>query len=118
MLHESISRSRELRKNLTESEQRLRYFLRKKRFLGLRFNRQVPIGDYIVDFLCKNKKLIIEIDGEQHTSQEATTYDLNRTIFLNQKGYTVLRYWNFEVFEDIEVVLEDILSFVDKDLIL
>ena len=64
-----------------------------------------PIGDYIVDFICKETKLIIEIDGGQHNEPENIEYDKIRTEFLNSLGYRVLRFWNNEIYENIDGVL-------------
>jgi very-short-patch-repair endonuclease len=106
-MSESTVRARKLRKNSTDAEQRMWCFLRKKRFLGLKFRRQTPIGNYIVDFLCCQKKIIIEIDGGQYNDISELAYDQKRTYYLRQKGYTVLRYWNNEVVENIDAVLDD-----------
>jgi very-short-patch-repair endonuclease len=96
--------ARKLRKNLTEEEKKLWYHLR-LRNLGVKFRRQVPIGKYIVDFACLNRKLIIEIDGGQHLENKK---DSIRDDWLESKGFKVLRFWNNEVFENIESVLEKI----------
>ena len=74
--------------------------------MGLKFKRQCPIGRYIVDFVCKEHDLIIEIDGGHHQEQQAS--DLSRTEWLNSNGYSVVRYWNNDVLEDIDSVLESI----------
>jgi very-short-patch-repair endonuclease len=66
----------------------------------------VPIGSYVVDFLCKEKKLIVELDGSQHNLQKG--YDQRRTEFLTSQGYRVVRYWNNQVQQDGEAVLDDI----------
>ena len=101
-------RTRALRKNSTDAENHLWYFLRSRHLQGFKFRRQYAIGCYIVDFICIKKKLIIEIDGGQHT--QALEYDANRTAFLEAKGYTVLRFWNNNVFSDIDGVLTVILD--------
>jgi len=74
--------------------------------LGWKFRRQAVIGPYIVDFVCLKAGLIIEADGGQHVGQAA--YDANRTTALEGKGYRVLRFWNHEIFTDLEAVLERI----------
>ena len=71
---------------------------------GAKFRRQVPIGPFIADFLCKELSIIVEADGGQHSDQEA--YDARRTAWLESQGYRVLRFWNNEVLENIEGVLE------------
>ena len=97
--------ARNLRKNSTDSERQLWYYLRAKR-LGYKFKRQVPIDYFIVDFVCFEKHLIIELDGGQH--QEMRVYDKQRTEALRKKGFQVLRFWNNDVLENIEGVLEAI----------
>ena len=71
---------------------------------GVKFRSQAPIGDYIVDFVCHERKLVIELDGGQHRDQEA--YDRQRTDWLSSQGFRVLRFWNHQVFEDLDAVLE------------
>ncbi|HHF3831298.1 TPA: DUF559 domain-containing protein, partial [Haemophilus influenzae] len=96
----------ELRHNMTDAEYALWYHLRNKLFCGIRFNRQVIIGHYIVDFCSRKLKLVIELDGIQHVEQEQ--YDLERTKFLTAQGYKVIRFWNDEVLKNIDNVLEAI----------
>ena len=80
--------------------------------MGIKFRRQRPIGPYIVDFLCVERKLVIELDGGQH--QERTEYDGRRTRWLRSQGYSVLRFWNDEVLEDMDAVFESILLVVEE----
>jgi very-short-patch-repair endonuclease len=101
-------RSRQLRKNMTEAERKLWGRLRRRQLGGLRFRRQVPFDKYIADFVCFEPKIIIEVDGSQHLIQVA--YDAERTKFLQLFGYKVLRFWNSEVLNDIESVLQTILD--------
>jgi very-short-patch-repair endonuclease len=104
---ESFKQSQDpLRTNQTEAEQRLWYHLRAHRFMGLKFKRQKPMGRYIVDFVCMERQLIIELDGGQHAEQMA--YDQHRDAWLRSQGYTVLRFWNNEVMQQLEDVLEQI----------
>jgi very-short-patch-repair endonuclease len=98
--------ARQLRSKQTDTENRLWSHLRAHRLCGLKFRRQQPIGVYVVDFLCPEKKLIVELDGGQH--QDRAEYDKVRDAWLKSEGYTVLRYWNNEVMGDLEGVLEDI----------
>jgi very-short-patch-repair endonuclease len=98
--------ARQLRSKQTDAENLLWSHLRAHRLFGLKFRRQQPIGIYVVDFLCPEKKLIVELDGGQH--QERAEYDEVRDAWLESEGYTVLRYWNNEVMENLEGVLEDI----------
>lgn len=95
-----------LRSNQTDAEKQLWYCLRANRFLNLKFKRQKPIGLYIVDFICLDKMLIIELDGGQHAVQLG--YDLKRTQFLESQGFRVLRFWNNQVLSELESVLEEI----------
>ncbi len=101
-----INNAKSLRSNQTDAETKLWYYLRAHRFMGLKFKRQKPIGQYIVDFICIEQKLVIEIDGGQHTEQ--IEYDMARTKFLQAEGYRVLRFWNNQVLSEIEGVLEAI----------
>ncbi len=98
-----------LRKNLTEAEKILWNRLRKKQ-LGVRFRRQVPIGQYIVDFYNADCQLVIELDGGQHAEQ--LDYDNERTHFLESKGLKVVRYWNNQVLTETDNVVENILGYI------
>lgn len=100
--------ARALKQNMTDAEQRLWYHLRGKRLGGIKFRRQQSIGNYIVDFVSMAHKLVIELDGGQHGEQ--VDYDAHRTAFLNAEGYRVLRFWNHEVLQQTEAVLEVILQ--------
>ncbi|ODN70507.1 endonuclease domain-containing protein [Methylobrevis pamukkalensis] len=100
--------ARTLRKEMTDPERRVWHAVRGKRFSGFGIRRQVPIGSYIVDFVCQKRKLVIEIDGEQHGWPEQAERDEIRTRWLEAAGYRVLRIWNFEVMTTFEVVLERI----------
>ena len=101
-----LDRAKALRTEQTLIEQRLWYHLRAHRFMGLKFKRQKPIGRYIVDFVCMEHRLIIEIDGGQHAEQ--VKYDQVRDDWLRSEGYTVLRFWNNDVLQQTESVLERI----------
>jgi very-short-patch-repair endonuclease len=98
--------SRLLRKSMTDAERRLWQALRLRQLEGLKFRRQFPIGRYIVDFACPERKLVIELDGGQHAEQES--YDKDRTKWLEGQGYRVLRFWNNEVMTNLEGVKESI----------
>ena len=97
--------ARNLRKNSTIQERRLWNLLKNRQFHNLKFKRQQPIGDYIVDFICKEAKIIIEIDGGQHNEPENIENYKTRTAFLNTLGYKVIRFWNNEFYENIEGVV-------------
>ena len=99
-------RSRHLRKNMTIAEKKLWAHLRNKKFNHVRFRRQAVLGNYIIDFISLDPKVIIEVDGSQHADQ--VIYDQARTEYLSRFGYKVLRYWNNEVLNNIEIVLHDI----------
>ncbi len=101
-----LQNAKSLRSNQTDAEQKLWYHLRGHRFLGLKFKRQKPMGNYIVDFVCVERKLIIELDGSQHADQHE--YDATRDAWLRGEGYTVLRFWNNEVLGELEGVVEKI----------
>ncbi|MDD2775091.1 MAG: endonuclease domain-containing protein [Gallionella sp.] len=102
-----LNYAKTLRSHQTDAELRLWYHLRAHRFLDFKFKRQKPIGNYIVDFVCLEKKLIVELDGGQHGGQ--MQYDLARDAWLREQGYTVLRFWNNDVMQQLESVLEAIL---------
>ncbi len=98
--------ARNLRKNQTDTEQILWSHLRNRQVADCKFRRQYPIGAYIVDFVCLSKNFIIELDGSQHL--DAKNHDAARTKFLNDKGFKVIRFWNNDVLENTEAVLEKI----------
>ena len=102
----NLKNAKKMRSNMTPAETKMWRFLRGKRFQGLKFKRQVLIGNYIVDFLCENKKIIIEIDGGQHNEELNIQSDNNRTHYLENNGYKVLRFWNDEVMKNINGVME------------
>lgn len=100
--------ARALRNNPTEAERALWRHIRLRQMDGRKFRRQQPIGRYIVDFVCLEEKVIIEIDGGQHAGQ--ATSDADRTVWLEARGFRVLRFWNHEVLGNIEGVTEAIRS--------
>lgn len=102
----NLRHAKALRQNMTEAEQKLWYFLRGKRFMGIKFKRQKPIGPYIVDFVAVNHKVIVELDGSQHQDQQ--NYDAQRTADLESLGFTVLRFWNDAVFTQTNALLDRI----------
>ena len=104
--------ARNLRKNKTREEDILWQLLRNRQFMGLKFKRQFPIGNYIVDFVCEEKKLVIEIDGGQHNIPDNVKADKERTNYINSKGYRVVRFWNNDINQNIEGVYETLLSMV------
>ena len=108
-------RARSLRQNMTDAENRMWYFLRNRRLNGYKFVREYVIGSYIADFVCREKKLIIEVDGSQH--MDAVEYDQRRTEYLAKQGYNVLRVWNNDVFNNIEGGLTTILGSLENQAI-
>lgn len=103
-----VKLSRGLRHDQTPWEKKLWSRLRGAKFYGLKFKRQVVIGNYIVDFSCFERKLIVELDGSQHAEDIARRNDRQRSDFLENKGYRILRFWNNEVQNNFEAVLETI----------
>jgi len=97
-------RAQALRKNPTDAERKLWAHLRLRQLGGYKFRRQHSLGPYIVDFICIEKKLIIEVDGGQHDDNKF--YDSKRDKWLENKGFRVLRFWNNEVLTYIENVKE------------
>lgn len=93
---------------MTDAEKWVWARLRNRELCGWKFRRQHPIGPFIVDFVCIEKKLIIELDGGQHA--ENLESDAKRSEYLREKGYQMLRFWNNDVLKEGEVVLEAILS--------
>jgi very-short-patch-repair endonuclease len=96
--------AKSLRKNFTDTERFLWRHLRAKQMKGCKFRRQEPIGSYIVDFVCHEEKIVIEVDGGQHSVEQKK--DFERDKWLKEQGYTVLRFWNNEVLTNINGVLE------------
>src|SRR5262245_53099227 len=96
--------ARDLRKNPTDPEQRLWYHRRHRQLRHSRFRRQAPIGPYIVAFVGFEERWIIELDGGPHAVQ--VEEDARRTAWLNAQGFRVIRFWNHQIFEDREAVLE------------
>jgi very-short-patch-repair endonuclease len=103
-----LANARALRANSTDAERRLWYYLRDRRMSGYRFRRQMPIGPFVVDFVCMRARLIVELDGGQHA--EHLLDDLDRTRSLARTGFRVIRFWNDEVLQRTEAVLESILE--------
>lgn len=108
-LHETF-RSRELRKRQTAAEDILWRKLRSRRLGGYKFVRQLSIGPYFADFACREHRLIVEVDGATHSTDEEVAYDLRRTEFLKNAGFAILRVTNDEVFDNIDGVCETILA--------
>lgn len=107
------TRAIELRKELTPAERKLWSKIRNDQ-LGVNFRRQHAIGNFIPDFICIEKKLVIELDGSQHLEQEE--YDKKRTKYLELQGYKVIRFWNNEVMNNIDGVILAILHAMEDEI--
>ena len=107
-VEEATWRARDLRQSATDAEQALWELVRDRRLGGYKFRRQVPLGPYVVDFLCREKRLIVELDGSQH--QDRAAYDAERTAWLAARGYEVLRLWTNEFLQDVHAAGEHILA--------
>jgi very-short-patch-repair endonuclease len=98
--------ARHLRRNVTDAEKKLWHELRMLKQEGRHFRRQVPIAGFIADFACYNCRLIVELDGGQHNTQAGLAYDSERSRRLETKGFRVLRFWNVDVFQNLEGVID------------
>jgi very-short-patch-repair endonuclease len=94
----TLHRAQSLRRHDTDAEARLWNVLRAGRLDGWKWKRQAPFGPYILDFLCRDAALVVELDGGQHADQIA--YDARRTAYLNRAGLRVIRFWNSEVLQN------------------
>lgn len=103
-----------MRSAMTDAELKLWNELRAHRLMGLGFRRQVPIGNYIVDFACPEHRLVVEVDGSQHANN--VTRDQARTRYLEQQGSQVVRFWNHDVLTDNDNVCMHILQSVGREL--
>ncbi|MGL4368645.1 MAG: endonuclease domain-containing protein [Spirochaetota bacterium] len=102
--------ARNLRRDQTEAERKLWRHLRSKQMQSVKFRRQQPIGSYIVDFVCFEKKLIIELDGSQHIDDKEK--DVIRDCWLTEQGFIVKRFWNNDVMNNIDRVLRTIYEMI------
>jgi len=105
---DKVGLARKLRAASTEAERRLWAEIRDRK-LGVKFRRQQPIGKYVVDFVCFEELIIVEVDGGQHSESEK---DATRDAYFKSKKYRVLRYWNNEVLENTKGVLEDLSRYI------
>ncbi len=111
-MNKLLEHARTLRRNMTDTEQRLWYHLRAHRFQACKFKRQKPLGPYIVDFVCMEHRLVIELDGGQHS--ENVPYDQRRDAWLHRQGFTVLRFWNNQIMQTLPAVLDAIAGALDQ----
>ena len=103
----SLERARKLRRDMTDAERALWRLLRDRRLEGWRFRRQEPIDHYIVDFVCFEARLVVEVDGGQHANSES---DELRDAHLQAQGFRVLRFWNNEVLSNADYVYRAIVA--------
>ncbi len=106
----TTTRARSLRRSDNVSEAKLWEELRARRLNGFKFVRQLPIGRYFADFACRDRKLVIEIDGSQHANSD---YDRQRDRFMNAEGWSVARFWNVAVLTEMKSVLETIVAILE-----
>jgi very-short-patch-repair endonuclease len=104
-------RARRLRLNQTDAERKLWWRLRNRQVADAKFVRQEPIGPYIVDFVCREQRLIVEVDGGQHADSPA---DKVRDSWLMSHNYRVMRFWNNDVLKNMDGVLTTIISAIDR----
>ena len=103
-----LTLARKLRKEQTNAEQLLWQLLRNRQFCGLKFRRQYPLAPYVLDFYCREERFGIELDGGQHNEPDKKRTDKERTAFLEGKGIKIIRFWNNEVLQETEAVLEQL----------
>ena len=108
-----VATARRLRRDQTDAERALWFRLRDRRLRGLKFRRQVTIGRCIADFCCESARLVIELDGGQHAERQ--DHDDERTAALEARGYLVLRFWNNDVLQNMDGILESILNTLRPD---
>jgi len=106
----SVQRARQLRRTATDSERRMWRALRMLKHHGFHFRRQAPIGRYVADFACHSAKIIIELDGSQHAEPKAVVHDRERTVFLESRGYRVLRFSSFDAMSNCDGIADYILD--------
>ena len=101
-------RARALRRDAPAAERIVWRHLRNRQLDGWKFTRQEPIGPYVVDFACREKRLVVEVDGATHSTADELASDSRRTAFLETKGYRVIRFTNEQVYENVDAALEEI----------
>jgi len=111
---ETVELAKELRKNMTPAERFLWEKLRNRKFMGLKFRRQHPVEFFIVDFICIEKYLIVEVDGGIHDTIEQKEWDENRAAEIEKYGLTILRFTNDQVFNEPVNILREIKAYVES----
>ncbi len=107
MPNQTLTNARRLRRNMTDAERLLWQRLRRNA-LGVHFRRQAPIGPYIADFVCFDRRLVVELDGGHHAEPTQAAHDAERTAFLEREGFRVLRFWNNDAMANPNGVLQTI----------
>ena len=102
----TLQRARKLRRDMSAEERVLWMLLRDRRFADFKFRRQVPLGDYVADFVCFERKLVLELDGSQHAEPEQAAFDAKRTAYLEAAGFRVARLWCSDLFKDREGAMQ------------
>jgi very-short-patch-repair endonuclease len=110
-----VERARSLRRDMTSAERKLWRALRGHGLAGLHFRRQAPCGPYIADFLCHAARLVVEVDGATHSTDDEIARDRRRDAWFAENGFRVLRFTNAEVYDNLDGVLETIFSKVRED---
>jgi len=111
-MSERVEFARHLRRKQTAAEDILWNEVRGRRFLKLKFKRQVPVSKYFADFICESEKLVIELDDAGH--EDKIDYDLERSKVLEDHGYRVIRFLNADIYDDIDSVMESLTRFVGQ----
>jgi very-short-patch-repair endonuclease len=105
-MRKGVQFARKLRRETTDAERRIWARLRNRRLPGFKFRRQHPVAGYIADFVCLERRLIVELDGSQHASAEVAADDVARTRRLNECGFRILRFWNNESLQTTDAVVD------------
>lgn len=111
-MSENTNRARALRRDMTEAERTLWFLLRSRRFSGFKFRRQVPIDPYVADFLCFERKIVVECDGSQHAD---SAHDARRDAWFAARGFRTLRFWNHDVLRNRDVVADTLFAALSSD---
>ena len=111
---ENLKAAKSLRKSTTIPEAKLWEQLRNRQLEGFKFRRQAPIEKYVVDFVCSEKMLVVELDGWTHSTPDEIAHDEHRTSFLNAEGFRVIRFTNIEIMQDIDGLLKLIVDELQK----
>jgi very-short-patch-repair endonuclease len=108
----AVARARALRSRMSDAERKLWRMLRDRQFVGAKFRRQVPLGRYVADFLSFDRKVVIEVNGGQHSGK---TSDVARDNWFGGQGFTVVRFWNNDVLTNLDGVAVRLLELIDKN---